>query len=61
MDRKLAGVSVETYLRFVVSRVTVFAIFFILPYFSHSNSKPLKPKLVLLFYKHAYVTTKHLR
>ena len=39
---------------------TVFGIFSILLYFP-IQTVILKPKLVLLFYKHAYATTKYLR
>ena len=57
---KLAGVSVETLLRFVMSRVlrnwpTVFGIFSILLHFRHLNSNI--EAYIDFFYKRAYATT----
>ena len=64
MGRKLAGVSVDTgfaigYVTSIENMLTVFGIFYILLYFS-IQMVTLKPKLVLLFHKHAYATTNYL-
>ena len=58
MDRKLAGVSVETYE--YCEYATVFAVFSIC-YIFGIQTVALKPKLVLLFYIHAYATSKNLK
>ena len=44
----------------IANMLTVFAIFCILLYFSHSNSN-FEAYLVLLYYIHAYATTNYLR
>ena len=59
MERELAGVSVETFLRFVMSRVLRICyrspLLSIFCHIFRIQTVTLKPKLVLLFYKHAYI------